>query len=327
MRNKLSLILIALVTGAVLFCSVRFGSAQIPLTGFFSAILNRPETGTEAVMLWAVRIPRVLAGMTAGAGLALSGVLLQAVTDNDLAAPGIIGVNAGAGFAVVLCLAVLPGASSVLPGAAFAGACLTTLLILALAGKASRSAVILAGAAVSAILNAAISAFTYADTDLLTAYNSFSVGGLRGVRLYQLPLPAAMIAVCLLLSLLFSRQMDLLCLGGSGAAVLGVPVGKIRILCILCASASAGAAVSFAGLLGFVGLIVPHIGAKLVGRRMAYLIPASVMLGGAMTCAADLAGRILASPSEIPVGIMMSLVGGPFFLMLLLRRRKWETWN
>lgn len=322
MKNRVVLPLMGLVLCAVMFCGIRYGSADLDTGTFIAALIRSPGAETESVILYAVRIPRVLAGVVAGAGLALSGVLLQAVTDNDLAAPNIIGVNAGAGFAVVLCLVFLPGMALILPAAAFAGACLTTLLITALAGKNSRSSVILAGVAVSSILNAAISSFTYVDTDLLAAYNAFSVGGLRGVRLEQLWLPAMMIAICFALAMAASRQIDLLCLGDSGAAVLGVPVSRIRLLCIFCASASAGAAVSFAGLLGFVGLIVPHIARKLVGRSTSVLIPAALMLGAAVTVSADLAGRILAAPSEIPVGIMMAFVGGPFFLFLLIRRRK-----
>ena len=327
MKNKLSLPVIGLVLTAVMFCGIRYGSASLDPGTFLAALLRKPGAETESVILYAVRIPRVLAGVTAGAGLALSGVLLQAVTDNDLASPGIIGVNAGAGFAVVLCLVFLPGAALFFPAAAFAGACLTTLLITALAGRNSRSAVILAGVAVSSVLSASISAFTYVDTDLLAAYNAFSVGGLRGVEADQLWMPAAMIGICFGAAMIVSRQIDLLCLGESGAAVLGVPVKRIRLLCIFCASASAGAAVSFAGLLGFVGLIVPHIARKLVGSRTSRLIPASVMLGAAVTVSADLAGRILASPSEIPVGIMMAFIGGPFFLFLLIRRRKEEPWS
>jgi len=327
MKNKSVLPLIGMVLCIILFCGIRYGSASIDLRTFCAALLRRPGSETESIILYAVRIPRVLAGAAAGAGLALSGVLLQAVTDNDLAAPNIIGVNAGAGLAVVLCLVYLTDLVTVLPAAAFLGACAATLLITALAGKNSRSAVILAGVAVSAVLNAAISAFTYVDTDLLAAYNAFSVGGLRGIRMEQIILPAGMIAVCFCVSMLCSGQIDLLCLGDSGAAVLGVPVNRIRILCILCASASAGAVVSFAGLLGFVGLLVPHMGRKLVGTRTAILIPASMMLGAAVTVTADLAGRILASPSEIPVGIMMAFAGGPFFLFLLIHRRRREPWN
>ena len=322
MKNKYRLPLLAAALMVVLYCGVRCGSANLSTAHFLAALRFAPGAETESLILWAVRLPRVCAGIVAGAGLALSGVLLQAVTDNDLAAPNIIGVNAGAGLAVVLCLTFVPTASLLLPGAAFVGACLTTLLITALAGNNSRSSVILAGVAVTAILNAVISSFTYVDTDLLAAYNAFSVGGLRGVGFGQLWLPAVMILLCAGAGLLAAGQIDLLCLGDSGAAVLGVPVGRIRLLCILCASASAAAAVSFSGLLGFVGLIVPHIARRLVGTRTSVLIPASMLLGAAVTVAADLAGRVLAAPSEIPVGIMMDFIGGPFFLYLLIRRRK-----
>lgn len=321
MKTERTFSFLLLLLAAVLLAAVRFGSAELDWGTFFAALVKRDSAHTQSVILYSVRIPRMLAGALAGAGLAVSGVLLQAVTDNALAAPNIIGVNAGAGFAVVLCLAFFQNHVFLVPAAAFAGAFLTTLLITALAGKTRRSAVILAGVAVTALLNAGISAFTYADTDLLAVYNAFSVGGLAGVKTTQLILPACMIGVCLVVSMLFSRQIDLLSLGDSGASVLGVPVGKVRLLCILCASASAAAVVSFAGLLGFVGLIVPHIARRLVGYRSSHLLLASAVVGAIVTVGADLGGRVLAAPSEIPVGIMMAFVGAPFFLILLLRTR------
>lgn len=312
----------AVLLGVVLLCGVRYGSAELEWGTFFAALLRQEGAETESLILYSVRVPRVLAGMIGGIGLAVSGVLLQAVTDNALAAPNIIGVNAGAGFAAVLFLAFLPGMHAVLPIAAFAGAFVTTLLIVALAGKNARTSVILAGAAVTALLNAGISGITYVDTDLLAAYNAFSVGGFRGVRVGQLILPAGMIAVCFAAAMFASRQIDLLCLGDSGAAVLGVPVRRMRLLCILCASASAAAVVSYAGLLGFVGLMVPHIARKIVGYKTAVLLPASAMVGAIVTVSADMIGRMLAAPSEIPVGIVMAFVGAPFFLFLLHRRRR-----
>ncbi|MBQ4353993.1 MAG: iron ABC transporter permease [Clostridia bacterium] len=325
MKTKRTFILLVLALLVTAFLAVRYGSAELDWQTFFASLAKEESVRTESVILYSVRIPRLLAGLLAGAGLAVSGVLLQAVTDNPLAAPNIIGVNAGAGFGVVLCLSFLETQSALrhilLPAAAFLGAFLTTLLITALAGKRSRSSLILAGVAVTALLNAGISAFTYADTDLLALYNAFSVGGLGGVKPEQLLLPGAMIALCFLCAMLFSRQIDLFCLGDSGAAALGVPVGTVRLTAVLCASASAAAAVSFAGLLGFVGLIVPHIARRLVGYRSAHLLPASAVLGAAVTVLADLGGRVLAAPTEIPVGIMMAFAGAPFFLILLLRQR------
>lgn len=322
-RRPLGILLLAVLLLLTAAAGVRFGSAQLGLNEFFYALIRADGYETESVILWSVRFPRVLAGIAAGAGLSLAGVLLQCVTDNPLAAPNIIGVNAGAGFAVVLTLSFGTVSYLLLPFSAFAGAFLATLLIVSIAGRAgeSHASVILAGVAVTALLNAAISGITLIDADILTSYNAFSVGGFRGVKTEQLILPSVIIGICLIVSLILSRNLNLLCLGDGGAAVLGVNVKRVRLAAILCASASAAAVVSFAGLLGFVGLIVPHIARKLTGHHTGYTIAVSAIAGGILTVSADLAGRILAAPSEIPVGIMMAFLGAPFFLWLLWRRR------
>lgn len=323
-RRGAGIFLLFLLLLLTMMTAIRFGSAQLRWGDFFRALIWEDGYKTQSVILWSVRFPRVLGGVLAGAGLSLSGVLLQCVMDNPLAAPNIIGVNAGAGFAVVLTLMCGTVSWMILPFAAFAGAFAATLLILAIAerGSTSHAPVILAGVAVTALLNAVISGITLIDTDILTAYNAFSVGGFRGVKTEQLIIPAVIIAVCAAVSLMQYRKLDLLCLGESGASVLGVNVKLVRLTAVLCASASAGAVVSYAGLLGFVGLIVPHMARKITGHHTGYTIAAAMMLGGILTVAADLAGRILAAPSEIPVGIMMAFLGAPFFLWLLLRRKQ-----
>lgn len=309
-------------------CALRFGSAHMPWSEFFDALFLREGAETQSLILYSVRLPRILAGVLAGVGLSVSGVLLQGVTDNALASPNVIGVNAGAGFGVMLALAVLPSGLgllrvSLLPVLAFAGAFLATVTVVLLSRRAGggRFAVVLAGVAMSALLNALISGMTLLDADILSSYNSFSIGGFRGVQYHELLLPAVMILACLAVSLLLSARIDLLCLGNRGAAVMGVPVKGLRTACILCASASAAAVVSFAGLLGFVGLIVPHMARRLVGNKTSYLLLTSALLGATVTVLADLFGRVLLAPTEIPVGITMALLGAPFFLFLLLQRK------
>ena len=311
----------ALVLSALL--GVRYGSVSLSLGDFFSALIGRSGYETERVILFAVRIPRVLGGVLAGVGLSASGVLLQSVTDNALAGPNLIGVNAGAGFAVILLLSFFPMASVFLPLAAFLGAFVAAALILGVAGTlgASRSALILAGIALTALLNAGISAISLLRDDVLASYNAFSVGGLAGVTMAQLTLPALLIAVGFVVALVLSRPIGLLCLGDLSAASLGVSVKSIRVVCMALASALAGAVVSFAGLLGFVGLTVPHIARRLVGGRVADQLLASALIGGTLVCLGDLLGRVLAAPSEIPVGIVMSFLGAPFFLFLLWKKR------
>ncbi|MBQ8415927.1 MAG: iron ABC transporter permease [Clostridia bacterium] len=309
-------------------CALRFGSAHLSWAEFFGALFFEQGAETDSLILYSVRLPRILAGVLAGVGLSVSGVLLQGVTDNALASPNVIGVNAGAGFGVMLTLAVLPAGLgalrfSLLPVFAFAGAFLTTLTVVLLSRRtgAGRSAIVLSGVAMSALLNALISGMTLLDPDILSSYNAFSIGGFRGVQYGELILPTLMILICFLVSLVLSNGIDLLSLGGRAASVLGVPVGALRTVCILCASASAAAVVSFAGLLGFVGLIVPHMARRLVGNKTSYLLLTSALLGATVTVLADLFGRVLLAPTEIPVGITMALLGAPFFIFLLFQER------
>ena len=159
------------------------------------------------------------------------------------------------------------------------------------------------------------------NRDILSAYNSFSIGGFSGVGYGELTIPAIIIFASLVASMAFSRRIDLFCLGSDAATLLGVRVKPTRLLCIIVASASAAAVVSFAGLLGFVGLIVPHIARGLFGHKTLRVIPASAIIGATLTTLADLIGRVLIAPSEIPVGIMMAMVGAPFFIFLLFKRR------
>ena len=306
--------------------SLRFGSTEMTWQSFFGALSRRSGLEIESLILYSVRLPRILGGALAGVGLALSGAVLQRVTDNALASPNVIGVNAGAGCGVVLCLALLPAVgwiqSVCIPVFAFAGALLTAVLVLLIGEKAggTRATVILAGVAVTAMLNALISGVTLIDGDLLSSYHSFSIGGFSGISYRDLPIPAVIIGACLLILWLLGNRLDLLSLGGGAASVMGVNVKTLRILSVLCAAASAAAAVSFAGLLGFVGLIVPHLSRRLVGNRSRLHLLASALLGASVCVLADLLGRVLLAPTEIPVGIMMALAGGPFFLFLLFCR-------
>ena len=316
----LSLLLLAFLLATLL--SILFGGASLTPAEVAKGLFGMQDSTLTAIVR-GVRLPRVLAGILAGIGLSVSGLLLQSVTDNALASPNVIGVNAGAGLSVILILACFPSLLPIVPIAAFLGAFLATLLILALAGRLGGSGVtvILSGIALTAVLNAAISFITLLDTDVVSAYNYFSIGGLSGVYLDRLPLPAILILLSFAGSMLLSRDLEVLWLGDEAAQALGVRVRPLRMLALICASASAAAAVSFAGLLGFVGLIVPHTARALVGANIRRALPATALLGGTLVLLSDLAGKTLLSPTEIPVGILMALIGAPFFLFLLIRRR------
>ncbi len=320
------LLLLGTAAGLALICllGLVLGSAQLSPAALLGALFHPETHRTEAVILWSLRLPRVLAGVLGGVGLAVSGVLLQTVTDNPMASPNIVGVNAGAGLAVMLLSCLRPGAWALRPAAAFLGAFGAALLILALSrrGRGRRSTLILAGLGCNALLNAGISLLSLLYPEEFTAYRSFSIGGLAGVRMADLALPAVLILLCAAVSMLLSRRIGLLSLGDTAARSLGVRVGRLRLLCLVLASASAAGVVSYAGLLGFVGLIVPHIARKLTGGRSEWLLPVSALGGAGLLVLSDTLGRVLFSPTEVPVGILMAFLGAPFFLYLLLRRKE-----
>lgn len=306
---------------ALCLLSMRFGSVHLDLQSFFSALFKKEGFETQSVILYTLRLPRICAGVLAGVGLGVSGVLLQSVTDNRMASPGLIGVNSGAGFAVILALSLPMIPVSLIPMISFAGAFLATLAIIAIAGRMgmTKNTVVLSGIAFSAILSAGISLLSLLDTDVLVGYNSFSVGSLAGVETAELILPAILIILSLTAAIFAAPKINLLALGAPIASSLGVNVRGLRILCMLLASALAGAAVAVVGLLGFVGLMSPHIARALVGPDARRLISCTALVGADLVLAADLCGRVILAPGELPVGVLMALLGAPFFLFILLK--------
>ena len=168
-----------------------------------------------------------------------------------------------------------------------------------------------------------ISFLSLLDEGVLAQYNHFAVGSLQAIRMEELILPAIIIFIALAAALLLSGQLGILCLGDSAATALGVRVKGLRIAALSCAAACAASVVSFAGLLGFVGLVVPHIARRLVGQQPGKLLITSALLGSILVIAADLLGRVLLAPAEFPVGILMSLIGAPYCLILLCRRKRY----
>ena len=313
-RIYLILLPLLMLTMAAGLC---FGSAPLSLSELVSG------AGVSRTILLGIRLPRVLAGLLAGIGLSCAGVLLQTVTSNDLASPNIIGINSGAGLAVILLLTLAPKAGAWLPVGAFCGAFGAALVILAAGSRlgSSRSGILLIGIAITTLFNAAISFLSLLDEGILAQYNHFTVGSLRAIRLGDLLVPGILIFVSFCAAMALSGRLSVLSLGDAAASALGVRVKGLRIAAMACAAACAAAVVSFAGLLGFVGLVVPHIARALTGERPARLLPVAALSGGILVILADLLGRTLFAPSELPVGILMSLIGSPYFLILLIRRK------
>lgn len=306
----------------VLAAGLCFGSAPLSLSQLAAAFTG---TGEESVfiILWQIRLPRVAAGVLAGVGLSTAGVLLQSVTANELASPNIIGINSGAGLAVILMLTAFPRAGNWLPIGAFFGAFGAAMVILLAADRlgGSRVGILLIGIAITTILNAAISFLSLLDEGILAQYNHFTVGSLKAIRMDDLLVPAIIIFAAFAAAMVMSNRLGVLCMGDAAAAALGIRVKRLRMFALACAAACAAAVVSFAGLLGFVGLVVPHIAKRLAGQQPGKLLPTSALIGGILVVLADLLGRTLFAPSELPVGILMSLIGGPYFLILLCRRK------
>ena len=288
------------------------------------------DVGNPAYRILAhVRLPRCFAAVLAGSALAASGVIIQAVLNNAMAAPNIIGVNAGAGLGVTLLVALAPGAAASLPFAAFFGALAACLCIYAIARRtgASRMTITLVGITISSILTAGINLIKTIFPDSIYNTHGFLVGGISGVSMTKLCPACWLIGLGLLAALLLARDIDVLNLGEDTAASLGMNVRMSRFLLLMLASLLAGSAVSFAGLLGFVGLLGPHIARRFVGSRHRLLLPFSAMGGAVLVLLCDLLGRVLFAPYEIPVGIILSFVGGPFFLTLILLQRKSRVYD
>ena len=312
---------LALLLIVTALAGLYFGSAALSMPDFLAALTGSgPEI--HRTILFSLRLPRIAAGILAGVGLSTAGVLLQTVTSNELASPNIIGINSGAGLAVILMLSFVPAVGKALPLAAFAGAFGVALCILLAADRlsGSRAAILLIGIAITTLLNAAISFLALLDEEVLAQYNHFTVGSLKAVYPEELMLPALIIFASFGAAMLLSGRLGVLCLGDSAAAALGIRVKRLRLLALACAAASAAAVVSFAGLLGFVGLVVPHVARYLAGEKPARMLPVAALVGAVVVVLADLLGRTLFAPSELPVGILMSLIGAPYFLILLCRR-------
>jgi len=317
-RRNLTDAALPLLLAAAMVCALGFGSVGLSLRELAAALTGRDDTAR--VILLQLRLPRMLGAALAGACFAGAGQLLQTATGNDLAAPNVIGVNAGAGLGVMLTLALVPELWYLQPFAAGVGAVAAALLSAGISVGRRKSAVVLSGVAVSALCSAGISFLALRYPDAVASYTAFSVGGFSGLTMADLALPAMLAAAAFLGAFLLAPKLTLFCLGDSAAASLGVCVSRVRLLTLLCAGLLCAAAVSFAGLVGFVGLLVPHVVRRLgyagEGRRLWRCIPA----GAILTVLADLAGRCFFAPTELPAGILTAVLGAPFFLYLLLRK-------
>lgn len=310
----------ALVLAVLL--SLLLGAANLSLTQLWQAVCGGPED-VAGWIFWYSRLPRTAACILAGAALSVGGAVIQSVLANKLASPGIIGVNAGAGLAVTICCACGALSGWTIALSAFAGAVCAVLLVVFAAQKtgASRTTVVLGGVAVGSFLTAISEALVTLIPDAGILSGDFRVGGFGSVAYTRLIPAGVLIVLGLIVVMTLSNELDVLALGESTARGLGLPVRAMRTWMLILAALLAGAAVSFAGLLGFVGLLVPHAARKLVGTESRVLLPVCAIGGAAFVTLCDLLARMLFRPYELPVGILMSVIGGPCFMVLLIRRK------
>ena len=286
----------------------------------------------QELVLLDVRLPRVLLGVLVGAALGVSGAVMQGLFRNPLAEPGLVGVSAGSALGAVafivlggsLALSPLAGAVA-LPVAAFAGGLVATALVYRLATRGGRTAVatlLLAGVALAALAGAGTGLLLFvADDAQLRTITFWSLGSLGGATWTALAGAAPLLLLALVAAPRLARPLNALLLGEAEAFHLGVRVEREKRVAVGVAALGVGAAVAVSGVIGFVGLVVPHLGRLALGPDHRRLLPASALLGATLLLLADLAARTLVAPAELPIGILTALVGAPFFLWLLLRER------
>lgn len=291
----------------------------------FVAAADFTGSDTDRVIRY-LRFPRTAAGLLAGAALGLAGAVMQGITRNPLADPGILGVNAGAALAVVAAIGLL-GVQSLTGYVWFAmGGALIATVVVYLVGSVGRGGatpvkLALAGAALSALLGSVTSAITLLDLSTLNEFRFWVVGSLTLATSAIVAQALPFIALGILLALALGRSLNQLALGEDLAATLGTRIGLVRVLAALAVMLLAGTATAMAGPIAFVGLAVPHVARALVGADYRWILPWSLVLAPTVLLLADVAGRLVARPDELQVGIITALIGAPLFIALVRRRK------
>ncbi len=278
-------------------------------------------------VVWSIRLPRTLMATFIGAGLAVAGASMQGLFRNPLADPGLIGVSTGASLGAILAIVLNASFFGLwsLPFAAFVGAVVTTTIVYAIARHEGRTEVvtlILSGVAINAILGAAIGMLmTIANDAQLRSITFWTLGSLGGSRWSQVGIVMVVTVIGTAICISRAEALNLLALGEREAKHLGIEIESLRIVLVVAAAMMVGGGVAFSGAIGFVGLVVPHLIRLLIGPDHRRLLPLATIAGATLLLYADLVSRMIAQPQEIPIGVTMSLVGGPFFLWLLIRMR------
>ncbi len=340
--NRLILILLLLGGGLVAasLLASAFGAVTIPLPDIVKMALNKiaifdfPSTwrAVDETIIFQIRLPRVIGGALVGAALATAGVLFQGLLRNPMADPYIIGTSAGAALGATIAMTLPINLAflgfGLVPAAAFIGALTTVILVYNLArvgGKTPIISMLLAGFVVSALL-AAVMAFMMSMSDRfglnLHSVYSFLMGHISVTSWGQIAIIAPLVIGGIIGARLFASHLNAFSLGEEGAAYLGIEIERDKILILALGSLLTAAAVSISGLIGFVGLVVPHAVRLSLGPDYRFLLPASALVGATFLVIADLLARILLAPVEIPVGVITAIIGAPFFIYLLRHARR-----
>lgn len=327
MLPALAALLLAVLVAGLAFGAVPLSPGEI-IGAVSRALAGRGSSLADALIM-DLRLPRVLLAALVGASLALAGVIYQALFKNPLADPYILGVSSGAGLGATLAISAFGTSYAAralgVPAGAFVGAALTMLLVVRLAsrrGKLDPTSLLLAGIAISYTLSALTSFVLVFDRESMTSVVFWMMGGLGNRSWSHVGMLAVMLGTGAIVPALFHRELDLMLLGDERAAQLGVSVERFKLLALASASLVVAGAVSVSGLIGFVGLMTPHMVRLVVGPRHRLLLPASVLTGAIVLVLADLLARVVLAPVEIPVGIVTALAGGPFFLWMLVRKER-----
>lgn len=321
-RRGSAFLIISILLVVMIIVAISVGSVSVPFNQIIDSIFN--GTGGSGGIVRDIRIPRVIIGVLVGANLAVAGVLLQGVMGNPLADPGITGISSGASVVVMVVMLYYPGASASIPLFGFVGSMLACTLIYLLAWKNGISAIriILAGVAVNAMLGGVTSMISILNSDSLTGVLNWLNGNLGKKSWADVRMLAVYTLIGLALTIPLAKSCNLLALGDKNAKSLGYSPNVLRITISVVAVFLAGISTAYVGVIGFIGLVVPHISRMIMGTDHKVLLPFAALLGSTLLLLADTLGRTITAPYEIPVGIVMTIIGGPFFLYLLRKDQR-----
>ncbi|HTV71741.1 MAG TPA: iron ABC transporter permease [Rhizobiaceae bacterium] len=335
-RAKFALIVLLVLLGATVLVSLTAGASDASPWTLLAEWLRGDGVLSERdrLIIYDIRMPRVLLGALIGAALAVSGAVMQGLFRNPLADPGLIGVSAGAALGAVSVIVLGPtlffGYTATLgiyalPVAAFAGGLITTLILYRIStrqGRTSVATMLLAGIAIAALANALLGYLVFiADDRQLRDITFWNLGSIAGATWVKVVAIGPIIALAVATAPFLAKGLNALTLGEATAAHLGVPVQRFKYIAIVAVAAATGASVAVSGGIGFVGIVVPHLLRLSIGPDNRYLLPASALLGASLLLIADAVSRTIVAPAELPIGIVTAAAGAPVFLWILLSRR------